>query len=104
MSDCRKIPHCDYRGSRPCVGDHCPQWDDDEDDNEWGVCVWCGDVTRDGESTCERCEYGLQSDARDEWTDGTGDAGAVPPRRRPGTQQVWEYLPWLEIILSRRRR
>lgn len=33
VSDCRKR-HCEYCGLTPCVGDRCPQWADDDDEDE----------------------------------------------------------------------
>lgn len=53
---------CPYCGSAPCVGDHCPQWDQDD-----GHCDLCGVVLLfDNVTLCPACYRSEQGDGDEE--------------------------------------
>jgi hypothetical protein len=73
---------CEYCGMTPCVGDRCPQWDDDDDfadlddDEDYGYCDACGVALRVGEvdGICVHCA------TRDHVTGEWWDDDAPDPR------------------------
>ena len=61
---------CEYCGMAPCVGDRCPQWWDDDDDETCGMCGDHAAWPTDGLcSACWRFEYGDDDDDGDDWDD-----------------------------------
>jgi hypothetical protein len=61
MASCCQ-PRCEYCGMTPCVGDPCPQWDDDE------FCDTCGErLLFQGQSLCGHCHREEFDGDDDEW-------------------------------------
>lgn len=64
---------CPYCGVAPCVGDRCPQWDDEGDDD---VCGMCGEqCSWPTDGLCQHCwrfecgDDGEDYDGDEDWLD-----------------------------------